>query len=142
MKIFQKTFAVAALGYLFAANIAGAASTGPLFEIWKGTGGSGQTCNIAPGGCSLCDGLQVAVNIVNDLTAAAVIVTVGMIIYGAIRMMISGGSEEMFKNAKGVITSAVIGFIIVLCGWLIVNTLIHIVSGHPDFPWTHVQCTK
>ena len=112
-----------------------------LFDIWKGTGKSGgPTCNVAPGGCSLCDGLQVAINIVNDLTTLAIIITVGMIVYGAVRMMLSGGSETLVKEARGIITSAVIGLVIVLCGWLIVNTFIHILSGNIDFPWANIKC--
>jgi hypothetical protein len=112
-----------------------------IFEIWKNTGEpGGPTCNVAAGGCSLCDGLQVAVNIVNDLTTLAIVVTVGMIVFGAIRLMLSGGSEQAVKGAKGTITSAVIGLVIVLCGWLIVNTFIHILSGNVDFPWANVTC--
>jgi hypothetical protein len=111
-----------------------------LFDIWRGTGKGGETCNVYPGGCSLCDGLKVAINIVNDLTAAAIIVTVGMVVFGSIRLMLSAGSEQAVRDARGTITSAVIGLVIVLCGWLIVNTLIHIISGNVNFPWAGIQC--
>ncbi len=112
-----------------------------IFDIWAGTGKTDEpTCNIAPSGCSLCDGLRVAINLVNGLTTAAIVITVGMAVYGAIRMMLSGGSEQMVKEAKGIITSAVIGLVIVLCGWLIINTVIHIIAGRVDFPWANVQC--
>jgi hypothetical protein len=46
----------------------------------------------------------------------------------------------MFKEAKGIITKAVIGLVIVLCSWLIINTLIHLILGRVDFPWNNVQC--
>lgn len=112
-----------------------------IFDIWKNTGkAGGATCNIAPGGCSLCDGLQVAINVVNGLTTAAIVITTAMIIYGAVRLMLSGGSEQMVKDAKSTITSAVIGLIIVLCAWLIINTVIHIISGNVNFPWANIQC--
>lgn len=112
-----------------------------LFDIWVGTGTGNTTCNIAPAGCSFCDALKVAINIVNSATTAAIILTVGMMIYGAIRLMLAGGSEQMVKEAKGIFTSAVIGLIIVLCGWLIVNTFIHILSpSGVNFPWANVQC--
>ncbi|MGC9602859.1 MAG: pilin [Minisyncoccia bacterium] len=127
---------VSVLGLFSFANSASAA----LFDIWRGTGTNGQTCNVSSRGCSLCDGLTVAINIVNDLTTFAVIATVGMVVYGAVRMMLSGGSEEMFKEAKGIITKAVIGLVIVLCSWLIINTLIHLILGRVDFPWNNVQC--
>jgi hypothetical protein len=133
----SKFSAIFAVGYLSFAGIASAAA----FDIWAGTGKNGETCNVAAGGCSLCDGLQVAINVVNGITTLAVVITVGMTVYGAVRMMLSGGSEQMVKDAKGIITSAVIGFVIVLCGWLIVNTFIHIIApSGVDFPWATIKC--
>lgn len=111
-------------------------TTGKCANYYSGD----NTCNTTPGGCSLCNGMQVAINIVNNLTTLAIIAAVGMIAYGAIRMMLSGGSEEMVKNAKNTLTSAVIGLVVVLCGWVIVNTFIHIIADRPDFPWAAVQC--
>ncbi len=136
IKKVKKITVVFAAGYLLLTDFASAA----LFDIWAGTGKDGQTCNVLASGCSFCDGMKVAINLVNNLTAAAVVITTGMIIYGAIRMMISAGSETALKEAKGIITSAVIGLVIVLCGWLIVNTLIHFIAGQIDFPWANVQC--
>jgi len=127
---------VSVLGSFFFVKPASAA----LFDIWRGTGTNNQTCNVSPKGCSLCDGLTVAINIVNDLTTFAIVATVGMVVYGAVRMMLSGGSEEAFKEAKGTITKAVIGLVIVLCSWLIINTLIHLILGRVDFPWNNVRC--
>lgn len=150
----QKIFAILLLfivGSFVFANIASAQT----IDIWKGayncravtdTGActtyySGDdTCNKTPGGCSLCNGVQVAINIVNTLTVLAIILTAGMMVYGAIRLMLSGGSEQMVKDAKGIFTSAIIGLIVVLCSWLIINTVMHIIAGSVNFPWANVQC--
>lgn len=152
--MFKKIFGISLLfivGSFVFMNLASAQT----INIWKGayncreyvgdkctTYYSGDnTCNVSPGGCSLCNGLQVAVNIVNNLTTLAIAITVGMTVYGAIRLMLSGGSEEMVKNARGIITSAVIGLIVVLCGWLIINTFVHILADPSNpFPWNNVQC--
>jgi hypothetical protein len=131
-----KIISIAAISYVLLTNFASAA----LFDIWAGTGSGSETCNVAPGGCSLCDAMKVAINIVNSLTTAAITITVAMTVYGAIRLMTSGGSEQMVKDARGIITSAVIGLVIVLCGWLIINTVIHIIAGQVDFPWSNIQC--
>ena len=85
--------------------------------------------------------MTVAINLVNSLTTVALILAVGMIVYGAIRLMLSAGSEQMVKEAKGIFTSAVIGLVIVLCGWLIINTVIHVIAGQIDFPWAAVVCS-
>ncbi|MGC9610742.1 MAG: hypothetical protein ABSE68_00770 [Minisyncoccia bacterium] len=133
---FSKVFVFVFLGCLFLVNSASAAG----FDIWAGTGNGSQTCNVLPTGCSFCDAMKVAINLVNILTTAAVSITVAMIVYGAIRLMISGGSESMLGEAKKIITSAIIGFVIVLCGWLVINTVIHIIAGQVNFPWSNVQC--
>lgn len=113
-------------------------SSAALFEIWRGTSGGG--CNKSATGCSLCDGVKVVVNVINDLTTLATVIAVGMTVYGAVMLMISAGSEERVRKGKGIITSAVIGLIIVLAGWLIVNTVLHLVTGTIDFPWADIQC--
>ncbi len=115
------------------------------FNIWQGTGQGGTTCNETTGtstiGCSLCDGLIVAGNVVNNVAVPlGIILAVVFIVYGAIRMLVSFGSESNFGEARKIITSAVIGLVIILCGWLIVNTLFHILTGRLDFPWSQIQC--
>lgn len=151
----QKIFAILLLfivGSFVFANLASAQT----INIWQGAyncqqynrdGTCGKlytgsdTCNTTAGGCSLCNGLQVAINVINEIETLAVVITVGMIIYGAVRLMLSGGSEQMVKEARGIITSAVIGFIIVLCGWVIINTFIHIISPSGiNFPWASIKC--
>ncbi len=109
-----------------------------LFDIWKGTSNGG--CNASDSGCNLCDAVKVVVNIVNDLTTFAIIAAVGMTVYGAIVLMISGGSEERVKKGKSVIFTAVTGLVIVLAGWLIINTILHFLTGRVDFPWANIQC--
>ncbi len=113
-------------------------SSAAFIDIWKGTSGGG--CNKSATGCSLCDGVKVVVNSINILTELAVVLAVGMTVYGAIVLMISGGSEERVKKGRGSITSAIIGLIIVLAGWLIINTVLHLITGNIDFPWADIQC--
>ncbi len=115
-------------------------SSAAFIDIWKGTSNGG--CNTSATGCSLCDGVKVVVNVINIMTEVAVILTVGMTVYGAIMLMISGGSEERVRKAKGIITSAVIGLVIVLVGWLVINTVLHLITGNINFPWADIQCYK
>ncbi len=118
------------------------------FNIWEGTGQGGTTCNessYSTGGssvgCSVCDAVIVASNIVNNLAVPfGIIIAVVFIVYGAIRMMVSFGSESNFAAARGIITSALIGLAIILCGWIIVNTVFHLLTGRIDFPWAQIQC--
>lgn len=90
-------------------------------NIWEGTSGDG--CNTAEGGCRFGDISKVILNILEFLFMIAVPITVGMIVWGAIQLMTSGGSTEKAKKAKKTMTMAVIGFVIVLASVLIVNTV-------------------
>jgi len=112
-----------------------------LFNIWTGTGSGGETCNVK-GPCNFCDGIRVAQNIVKALFTIAIPIAVAMIIYGAIRLMISGGSEEQVSKSKKIMTSAVIGLVIALAAWIIINTLFHILTGDVNFPWNSVTCSS
>ncbi len=108
--------------------------------IWDGAscaaGGNGPT---EP--CSFCDALVVIRNIVTLLFEIAIPLATAMIVYGAIRLMLAGGSEENVKKSKATITNAVTGLVIALAAWVIVNSILHILTGRADFPWNQINCS-
>ena len=110
-------------------------------NIWEGTGEGGVTCNVG-GPCSFCDALKVTSNIVQLLFQIAIPIAVAMIIYGALRLMFAGGSTERVTQSRKIMTSAVIGLIIALSAWIIVNTLLHVLTGNPSFPWNEITCSS
>ena len=54
--------------------------------------------------------------------------------------MIAGGSEDNVKKGREIIKMAVIGLIIALTAWVIVNTVLHFLTGNPNFPWAKINC--
>ena len=70
----------------------------------------------------------------------AIPLTVLMIVYGALMMMFTSGSEDRVSKSKKIITSAIIGLVIALSAWILVNTLLHVLTGDVNFPWDNVQC--
>jgi len=66
-----------------------------------------------------------------------------MLVYGGIRMYFSGGSPENTKKATKVMINAVIGLVIVLTSWIVVNTIITFLAkpGSPPTFWTKLDCT-
>lgn len=125
----------------FTAISATASAASDIFKIkiWDGTGcasgGGGPTKS-----CSLCDAIIVASNIIDDLFKVAILVSTVMIIYGAIRLMTSGGSEKSVTEGRDTIKNAVIGLVIALAAWIIVNTLLHVLTGTPNLPWNKMTC--
>lgn len=112
-------------------------------NIWEGAW-CGGTSIITTGGptgpCGFCDGLIVASNIIRFLFQISIVIAVGMIIWGAFQLMTAGGSEERVSGGKKTITAALTGLVIALAAWLIVNELLHLLSGRADFPWSQISC--
>lgn len=111
--------------------------------IWYGAkcGGSPLGAGEGPrGSCSLCDAIIVAQNIIQMLFEIAVPIAVIMIAWGAFVFMTAGGSEERITKGRKVMTAAVIGLTIALGAWIIVSTILHLLSGNLAFPWNNVSC--
>ena len=96
-------------------------------NIWADTSGGG--CNNAEGGCTFEDFATVFKNILRYLFIIAVPIAVGMIVFGAVQMVISAGSPEKVKQGKDTMVKAIIGLIIVLASYLIVKTIEFVLRG-------------
>lgn len=71
--------------------------------------------------CHLCD-LIVGLNtIIKYIFSISIVVALTIIVVGSILYIISAGDKKDIENAKGAIKNAVIGMVIVLSAWLIVN---------------------
>ncbi len=127
-----------------------AASAAPLINIWDGTSGGG--CNIPvtdsdhnlTNACTFCDALVVIRNIISLLFEIAVPLAVLMIVWGAVRLMLAGGSEKNFGEGKTIMTNAVTGLVIALAAWLIVNSILNILvtgAGGITWPWNQISCS-
>jgi hypothetical protein len=74
--------------------------------------------------CDLCELLHSAQIIIRWFWQISIPIGIGFIVYGAIIIMIAGGSTERVQKGRQVITSAVWGVIIALAAWILINTLI------------------
>ena len=70
--------------------------------------------------------------IVNTILYAVGIISVIMLIYGGLRYVISGGNSSKVTEAKNTIMYAIIGLIISLLSFAIVNFVINAVGGVDD----------
>jgi len=78
--------------------------------------------------CTACDLLVLIQNVINFVLKAAFIICIGLIIYGGFRWMFSFGNESNISSGQKVIMSAIFGLIIVLASWIIVNTILWLLS--------------
>ncbi len=96
---------------------------------------------------NLCDFLLLIVNIKNLVFMIAAPITILMIIIGGVMYSATGGStgsgdKLSASSAKKIITSGVIGLVIVLCAWLIVGGVITALYGQDvgSAWWTIKDC--
>lgn len=70
--------------------------------------------------------------ITNTVLYAVGIISVVMLIYGGLRYVISGGDSKKVTDAKNTILYAIIGLIISILAFAIVNFVINAVTGESD----------
>lgn len=100
--------------------------------------------------CSICHVTILLDNIIDFLIYYVAIPGAGiMIAVGGFMILIGAGSESRVGAGKKMITNAVIGLIIVLGGWLIVDTGIKVLTGDRSAenfvgtlgPWNAPKCS-
>ena len=113
-----------------------AQAQGGSLDIWEGV-----TCNQSgQGPCTFCDFVKVAANVVGVLRNLAFGVAVIAIIAGAILMIISAGNPGRFNTGKSFIINAIIGVVIALMAWIIIGTVLHLLTRNPNLPWNEIIC--
>ena len=92
--------------------------------------------------CTLCDLLQLAANIIYWMLNISVVLAGLFFAWGAILILTARDSEEQVSEGKKVMTTAVTGILIAFTAWLILGTLIQVITGSPSkLPWNQIQCT-
>lgn len=73
--------------------------------------------------CNLCYLFLMLSNVMNYMVNMVGIIAVVFLVIGGGVKVISGGSEELNKKGNGIITNTIIGTVIVLVAWLLINTI-------------------
>jgi len=110
------------------------------WSIWSGTNCAPDPSKGPTAPCDLCDALHVTQNIITLMTGLAIALATVMLVVGAIILMVAADNESRVAQGKKAITSAFWGLVIALGAWIIVNTILHILTGSIHFPWTEIQC--
>lgn len=101
-------------------------------------GGPGESA------CTFCHFFVMINNIIRFVMIILVpAIAVLMLVVGGIMFFFGGAKPDMLIRAKGVITSVVIGLVIIFCSWVIVNTIITkigIVESPALLQWYKIDC--
>ena len=85
---------------------------------------SGTNDDLCVPDCNMDQLLFMGEKIVNTLIEIAFVITALFLVIGAFKMIISQGAPERISSAKSNITSAIIGLVIVLVSWAVLNTVL------------------
>jgi hypothetical protein len=94
--------------------------------------------------CTLCHLFVMIKGVIDFLTigvAAPLVVVMGMA--SAIMFITAHGNPEWITRARQTITAAVIGFLIVLLSWVIINTVVGLTTESGMIfgkPWHTIEC--
>ncbi len=88
-----------------------------------------ETCN-QPGGCqSICDIVTLAQNVLNTGIFIAVVLSAILFAYAGFKLLTAGGNTEVYAQGKRIFGNVLIGLIIILAGWIVVDTLMRTFTG-------------
>lgn len=102
--------------------------------------------NNHPCGCTVCHVFATLHRIVQFLTfQIALPLAVLLFVVAGFMLLISGANPQLRESGKKMLTTAVIGLLIVLLSWVIINTIINVLGGGPKplgfpNPWNEPIC--
>lgn len=125
----MKNIFLAVVGLVGAALIAtaplpAAAAPVDVFNQCKNVGGTNNVCNDTAGKNALFGTNSIFKRIIDILLFLVGAVAVIMIIIGGLRYVLSGGDQAAVKNAKNTILYAVVGLIIAILAFAIVQFVV------------------
>lgn len=104
-------------------------------RVWAATNGNingGTDISLRfpnPLGSGTTTVIDVVRNVINGIFGLLGAVAVGMIVYGGVMYMTGGSSKDGVEKGKKIITSAVVGLVIVLLSLAIIDLLFVLLGG-------------
>jgi hypothetical protein len=97
--------------------------------------------------CSACDLVKLANTIIKWLIGILFIIFAILVAVAGARLVTSGGNQSAKEAAKSSLTNAIIGIIIILAAWLLVDTIMRALLGNSGQftgggPWSEVACQR
>ncbi len=93
--------------------------------------------------CQTCDFIELGSRVLAWIVTVMTSICAIVIVIAGFKMVTAGGNAGKISDAKSMITNTIVGFIILLAAWLIVDTVMKTFVGDeiPGFgPWNEIQC--
>lgn len=91
--------------------------------------------------CQTCHVIDLVNNLLSWLVVILGTIAAIMIVFAGFKLVTSGGNQAAMKSAKDIMTNIIIGYIIVLAGWLLIDFGMKALLNEGTFGvWNEVQC--
>lgn len=90
--------------------------------------------------CTLCELANTAQNILNTAIYILVVLSAVLFAWAGFKMLFSGGDTGEYAAGKRIFGNVIIGLLILLCGWLVVDVTMRTLVGDNDNfgPWNAI----
>ena len=78
--------------------------------------------------CDFCAFMTMVNELIKWLFTILTLLAVMMMMYAGFKLVVSQGNSSAWGEAKGMLTNIIVGFVIVLAAWLIVDTLMKMLA--------------
>lgn len=92
------------------------------------------------GDCGTCSLLETVNNLYNFILGTGFAVAVLVLVLAGSEYILSGGNARLFNQAKRFSRAGILGFILLLTGWLIVHSLVLATGFKSSFLWWNFEC--
>ncbi len=92
--------------------------------------------------CNFCTFFAMVNGVIAWIISIMTLVAVFVLVFAGFRLVTSGGDPGALQKAKEMITNVLIGFVIMLAAWVIVDTIIKTLTGSDYGVWEPVTCGK
>ena len=90
--------------------------------------------------CDACDLVNMVNGIINFIIVLLTVLATIVLVIAGFKMVTSGGNASAWQSAKESFFNIVIGFILVLAAWLIVDTILKALTGTGLEVWGVITC--
>ena len=105
---------------------------------------NGKTVDNAVANCDMCALGQMVQNLINFLIGLTIPIAALLFAWAGILFFSSRGVPDQINRAKKIFKSVVIGFILVIAAWTLVNTVMNMLVKGPNFrnwSWSSLNCS-
>jgi len=91
--------------------------------------------------CNLCHLAQLAEKVINFIVQISFVIAALLFAYAGFLYFTAGSDPGKVSSAHKILTDTIVGIIIILTAWLVVNVILTVLTGKGVNPFTQILCS-